>query len=288
MKIGVSSYSYSRLVNNKEMSQLAVVAKAKEMGFDAIEFSTIHLAEGQQVQAVAQQLREECARVGLPIVSYTIGANFLSPAGWQAEAQRLKGELEVAKILGVSMMRHDATWGFPSGHKGSKGFDDALPTLVQGCRAVTEMAADMGIRTMVENHGFVCQDSDRVERLANGVAHENFGLLVDVGNFLCVDEDPAKAVGRVAPYAFHAHVKDFHVKPGQAPNPGGGWFQSRAGNYLRGAVIGHGDVPVVQCLSLLKKAGYDGTVSIEFEGIEDVLTGIRLGRENLARYVQMA
>ena len=287
MKIGVSSYSYSRLVP-KEMSQIAVVAKAKEMGFDAIEFSTIHLADGQKVEAVAQELRDECARVGLPIASYTIGANFLSAAGWQAEAHRLKSELNVARILGVSMMRHDAMWGFPPGYKGLRGFEGALGTLIQGCRAVTEMAADMGIRTMVENHGFICQDSDRVERLVHGVGHENFGLLVDVGNFLCADEDPAKAVGRVAQYAFHAHVKDFHVKPGQAPNPGGGWFQSRAGNYLRGAVIGHGDVPVVQCLSLLKKAGYDGTVSIEFEGIEDVLTGIRMGRENLERYIKMA
>ncbi len=288
MKIGVSSYSYSRLVSGKQMTQMEVVAKVKEMGFEAIEFSTISLAEGERLETVAQQLRDECQRVGLPIASYTIGANFLSPGGWQAEVERLKGELKIAKILGVSMMRHDATWGFPAGHKGPKGFDDALPTLVQGCRAVTEVAAGMGIRTMVENHGFVCQDSDRVERLVNGVGHENFGLLVDVGNFLCADEDPAKAVGRVAQYAFHAHVKDFHVKSGQAPNPGGGWFKSRAGNYLRGAVIGNGNVPIVQCLSLLKKAGYDGTVSIEFEGIEDVLVGIRLGRENLEQYIKMA
>ena len=191
MKVGVSSYSYSRLVSGKQMTQIEVVAKAKEMGFDEIEFSTIHLADGEQLETVAQQLRAECQRVGLPIASYTIGANFLAPAGWQSEVERLKGELKIARILGVPMMRHDAMWGFPPGYKGGRGFDDVLPMLVQGCRAVTEIAAGMGIRTMVENHGFVCQDSDRVERLVNGVGHENFGLLVDVGNFLCADEDPA-------------------------------------------------------------------------------------------------
>ncbi len=58
----------------------------------------------------------------------------------------------------------------------TRGFDDALPTLVKGCWAVTEMGADMGIKTMVKNHGCFCQDSERVEKLANGVNHPNFGL----------------------------------------------------------------------------------------------------------------
>jgi sugar phosphate isomerase/epimerase len=139
---------------------------------------------------------------------------------------------------------------------------------------------------MVENHGFFCQDSERVEMLVNGVNHENFGLLIDMGNFLCADEDPAKAAGRLAPYAFHVHAKDFHTKPGTGPNPGRGWFQSRGGNYLRGSIIGHGDVPVVQCINIIRKSGYSGNISIEFEGMEDPLTGISVGFENLKAYLK--
>jgi sugar phosphate isomerase/epimerase len=109
-----------------------------------------------------------------------------------------------------------------------------------------------------------------------------------MGNFLCVDEDPAKALGRVLPYAFHVHAKDFHVKPGNGPNPGQGWFRSRAGNYLRGAIIGHGEVPIAQCLGIMKRSGYDGVLSIEFEGLEDPLKGIAMGLENLRRYAAEA
>jgi sugar phosphate isomerase/epimerase len=138
---------------------------------------------------------------------------------------------------------------------------------------------------MTENHGFFCQDSERVEKLVNEVNHANFGVLLDIGNFLCVDEDPAKAVGRLIPYVFHVHIKDFHVKSGMLPDPGEGWFQTRGGNYLRGAVIGHGDVPVVQCLNIMKKANYNGILSIEFEGIEDPLAGISIGFENLKKYI---
>ncbi|MDA1045067.1 MAG: TIM barrel protein, partial [Verrucomicrobia bacterium] len=220
----------------------------------------------------------------------TIGADFLRNGAdhWKAEANRLRTELNISRVLGVNAMRHDATGGFPKAHKGPRGFDDALPLIAKGCRAVTEFAADMGIRTMVENHGFFCQDSERIEKLVNAVNHENFGTLVDIGNFLCADEDAAVAVGRVAPYVFHAHAKDFHIKSGSAPNPGSGWFRSRAGNYLRGAIVGHGDVPVAQCVGILKRSGFDGILSIEFEGIEDPLTGIPIGLANLRNFLQQS
>lgn len=290
MKIGVSSYSFSRLVRGGQMKQIEVIAKAKEIGFDVLEFSTIAVPEGQTLDAFAQTLRDESDRVGLPVANYTIGADFIngSNGDLDAEIERVKQEVRIAAMLGAPGMRHDATRGFPAEHRGARGFDDALPRLVKGCRAVTEFAADMGIRTMVENHGFFCQDSDRVEKLANAVDHANFGILADMGNFLCADEDPTKALGRVMPCACHVHAKDFHVKPGSASNPGKGWFQSRAGNHLRGAIIGHGDVPIVQCLGIMKRAGYDGVLSIEFEGMEDVLTGITVGHENLRRYVAEA
>jgi sugar phosphate isomerase/epimerase len=269
------------------MDFLAIPAKAKETGFDIVEFSTFHLPAGETPLSFAPKVKAACDRAGLPVASYTIGADFLRAAGgWKAEVERLKDEVRAAKILGAPTMRHDATGGFPAGHKGAKGFDDALPTLSQGCRAVTEFAAGQGLKTMVENHGFFCQDSVRVEKLVNAVNHPNFGVLIDMGNFLCADDDPARALGLLLPYAFHCHAKDFHVKPGTAPNPGQGWFQSRAGNYLRGAIIGHGDVPVTQCLRLMKRAGYDGVLSIEFEGMEDVLTGIAVGHENLRRFVK--
>lgn len=288
MKIGVSSYSYSRLVRGGQMNQLAVGPKAKEMGFDVVEFSTLHLPAGETPLSFAPHVKEACDKAGIPVANYTIGADFLngSNGDWKAEAERLKDEVRVAKILGAPGMRHDATRGFDAKRLGPKGFDDALPTLVKGCRAVTEFAADLGIKTMVENHGFFCQDSERVEKLVNGVNHPNFGALIDMGNFLCADEDPAQAVGRLLPYGFHCHAKDFHTKPGNGANPGSGWFQSRGGNYLRGSIIGHGDVPVIQCLRLMRRAKFDGVLSIEFEGVEEVLTGIAMGLENLRRFVK--
>lgn len=290
MQIGVSSYSFRRLVVSGAMRQIDVIAKAKEMGFEAIEFSTLTLAEGETLDSLARQLAGEAARVGIPIVSYTIGADFLHGSGGDLEAEiaRVCEEVRIAGILGAPSMRHDATRGFDASHPGAKNFEAALPRLVKGCLAVTKFAAEQGIRTMVENHGHFCQDSERVEALACAVNHPNFGVLVDMGNFICVDEDPGRAIGRLMPYAFHVHAKDFHLKPGTLPWPGTGWALTRGGNFRRGAIIGHGDVPVAACLRVMRNAGYDGVLSIEFEGLEEPLEGIALGLDNLRRLTKEA
>ena len=130
---------------------------------------------------------------------------------------------------------------------------------------------------MTENHGFFSQDSQRVEKLYNAVDHPNFALLCDMGNFLCADEDPALAVARVAPYAQYVHAKDFIWKSYKDADPGEGAFRTRAGNFLRGTIVGHGNVPVQQCLHILKAAGFDGAIAIEFEGVETPCTALRIG-----------
>ena len=48
MKIGVSSYSFSGMTRNGRMKEIECIAKAKEMGFDCIEFSTLQqIPEGR-------------------------------------------------------------------------------------------------------------------------------------------------------------------------------------------------------------------------------------------------
>lgn len=286
MKIGVSSYSFQQLINSGQETQLSIMKKAKEIGFDGIEFIDLSPADGVSEKEYAKMIREESEKLSLPVISYTISANLLNESGLDAEVERICRKVDVAQILGVSCMRHDAAWGMPEELKKHAGFEQVLPTLVEGCKRVTEYAKEKGIVTMIENHGFFCQDSERVEKIITGVADDNFGVLLDVGNFSCADENSAVATGRLAPFIKHVHAKDFHIKSGNGINPGKGFFKSRAGNYLRGAIIGHGDIPVMQCLAIAKNADYDGYVSVEFEGLENCIDGIEIGFENLKKMIE--
>lgn len=283
MKYCVSSYSYSQLTSSGRKTEKELISLAKEMGFDAIEFAEIHPAEGEDKLEYARELNKLAAESGIVIAAYCIGSNLLNG---ETEVERLKGEVLVAEALGTKVMRHDASWGYPEGENKYLGFENALPVIVRGYKEVTEFAAGKGIKTCIENHGYFCQASSRVERIVTGVASPNFGALVDIGNFLCADENPAEAVGRMAPFAVHVHAKDFHVKDGNSFNPGEGFFKSKGGNYLRGAIIGHGNVPVAQCISVLKSSGYDGYITVEFEGMEDCIKGISIGLANLKRAVE--
>ncbi len=284
MKVAVSSYSFSQAIRDGRLTLKECIAKAKEIGFEAIEFVdfnvTSTLPEGMTMMEYAKELRAECDRVGIAVTNFTIGADFQN-RDTAEEVARVKEMVDIAEAFGATGMRHDVA----SGAKPYQSFDHALPKIADGVRQVAEYAASKGIKTMSENHGFFAQDALRVEKLINTVNHPNYGWLIDMGNFTCADENPAISVGIGAPYAFYVHAKDFIIKPADGPNPGKFFFQSRNGNYLRGTIVGQGNVPVKHCLIALKKAGYDGYVAIEFEGMEDCLLALEAGCENLKRYI---
>lgn len=283
MKLGVSSYSYSRYLGEGKLDLFGVISTTAEIGFTGIEFTGFGPnGDGQDPIEFAKKVKDACAAAKLEIMSWTVGADFLRN-DVDAEIERLKGQVDIAAALGAPAMRHDATGGFPDRSNNLSDYIEALPIVAKGYGGVTAYAADKGVKTMIENHGFFFQDSDRVEALINKVGNPNFGALVDIGNFLCADEEPTQAVKRMAPYAFHVHAKDFHVKC-PCSDPGDGWFRSRGGVPLRGAIVGHGNVNTKRCIEILKEGGYDGFLSIEFEGMEDNRKALEIGFANLKRY----
>lgn len=287
MKIGVSSYSYMQALRNGSMTLMDTIKNAAELGFEGYEVVdfvfTSQIPEGKTKVEFAKEIKAECEKYGLTITNYTCGADFQA-TDLDAEIARLKECVDIAEILGASGLRHDVAHGLSAEGK-YESFESILPRLVKGITAVTEYAATKGIKTMSENHGFFAQDALRVERLINAVNNPNYRWLVDMGNFTCADEKPAISVGIAAPYACYVHAKDFIVKPASGANPGKYFFRSRGGNYLRGTIVGQGDVDVKACLAALRNAGYDGFVSIEFEGMEDCVLALEAGRENLVRYI---
>ena len=135
-------------------------------------------------------------------------------------------------------------------------------------------AAKYGITTSIENHGFYVQGSERVKRIVLGVNRANFGTTLDVGNFLCADEDPVSATMNNISIATMIHFKDFHIKR-SAPPQEGGYIKTFHGNYLRGALTGDGDVDLKRISKIINESGYEGYLSVEFEGWEDPLFGRR-------------
>ena len=293
MKTAVSSYSFHQYIKAGKMTQLDAVRRAAEMGFEGIEFTDLKPSADRaptlsEQLAYAEQIRREAQACKIAIVGYMIGANLYggSAEADALEVSRLMGQVDVAAALGAPLMRHDVCRTERIGDR-VVGFDRMLPTIAANARKIADYAAQRGVRTCSENHGFIAQDSDRVERLYHAVDHENYGILVDMGNFACADEDSVRAVSRLAPYAVHAHAKDFIKKPyGAEIEAGLSSITTRGCNRLIGCALGDGDIPVAQCVAILKRAGYDGWITIEFEGNGDCIEEIAKGLERLKTYIR--
>jgi sugar phosphate isomerase/epimerase len=285
LKIGLSSYSLSRAINAGEMDILGAIKWISENGGEHMELSPGRLILAGN-DALVKAIVKQAADCGIALSSYTIGANFITETeeAFQKEIKRVKSEVEIAAALGVIRMRHDAG-SRPIPDSTVANFEKDLPKLVEACRSVADYAKKYGIVTSVENHGYHVQASERVHRLVLAVDRENFRTTVDIGNFLCTDEDPVSAVKNNIKLASMVHFKDFYRRSPQS-DLGEGWFKSKAGYFLRGSIVGQGDIDIPSAVKIIKGSGYDGFVSIEFEGMEDCKTGSRIGMQNLRRYFE--
>lgn len=282
MKVGVSLYSFHTYAADRVAGVKNCIQKAVEMGAEGLDFIEVGLPFDEYL-SYARDIGAFCRERGIAPVCFCTGAEFLRCESLQDEVVRVKRNVEIAAAYGCSVFRHDISCGFPAGD--CRSYDDAIEIVSPAVREIARYAEERGIVSTTENHGFFSQDSERVEKLIRSVNEPNFGALVDIGNFLCADEDCVSAVKRLVPYCRHAHAKDFHYKPATVESPGQGWFDSRGGAHLRGAILGHGQIQVRECMEELRKGGYCGYLNLEFEGMEDTMTGVSLGMENLKKYI---
>ena len=281
INIGLSSYSMSRAINDDRMSVFEVmdyIAKNGGQHMEVVPFGKLIVNGNDEL---ISQMVQHAKDAGIALSSYTIGANFAldSKAEIDAEVERVKGEIEVAAKLGVTRMRHDAGWK-PASEANYATFEKYLPGVVDSFGILADYAKQYGIVTSLENHGYLFQGSERVQRVILGVNRDNFRTTLDVGNFLCADEDPVIATMNNIPYASMIHFKDFYIREDQ-PAVTDGYFQYMHGRWLKGATTGEGDVDLKRITQIIKDANYDGFLSIEFEGWEDCIVACERSLRNV-------
>ena len=283
MKLGISIYCLDQAMA-AGMSVFEALDYAKEIGAEHIELVPFHLPlvneeSGALNTELIDAVREHAEKIGLEISTYSVNADFLkkSPEAYQKEIARVKLHIDAAERLGIHYMRHDIA-GFrrPFSELTQENFEKEFPVMVDCVRELYAYAKTKGITTTLENHGFYVNGSERLIRILREATCPDLGMTLDVGNFLCVDEYSLGAVKKCLPYAKIIHLKDFYVRdkealPGQNEMfncDNGSWFETLGGMLLRGAITGQGDLPVEKIIKEIVSSGFDGYVSIEFEGME--------------------
>ena len=285
MKTCISTYSYSKAIKKGEMTQYDCIDYNKKLGVDGLEIVILDgdVPEDHTFASYVKLLCDHAREVGLEVPILTMASDlYLRP---EADFEMLKGYIDVAAENNIPLMRHDITFRF-RGDEDVKSPYVITEKIAPIVRELAEYAESKGVKTCSENHGRVMQDSDRIEQFIAAVGHKNYGFLCDMSNFGGADEKSEVAVSRLIQHVCFVHGKDCFIKSGMQYNPGRLWGRTRGGNYRRPTIFGHGDVPCFQILSALKEYGYDGWISLEYEGWEDNLMALEIGTENLKRMIK--
>ncbi|MCL2158914.1 MAG: sugar phosphate isomerase/epimerase [Oscillospiraceae bacterium] len=293
MKFGASIYSISRKILSGEFSPAEAVRWLCENGAEVIELVPFGIDMIGNAELV-DELLNVAAKHNVGLENYSLNANFLQISKEQktAEMSRVKSHIDVAGKLRLPTMRIDASgYRRPLETNTITNFFDDLPEIAKVYDELCGHALKYGITVLLENHGFHLNGSDRTIQIFETVKNENFALQLDTGNFACVDESPEIAVKKLVSRAKTIHIKDFYIRdedndPGDATqfDCSGSWFRSQNGRYLRGAILGQGDLNIRKIVALIKDSGFDGNIFVEFEGMEDPLYGTKVSLLNLRRY----
>ena len=228
----------------------------KEIGYDGIEVrvaadgqidsETITDEEATKIYAAAQAEGMEFSS----LVSYY--QDFAGEEKRESVIANLKRVIEVAAILHCPIVR---VYGGTEAHAHPElWFNDVWNRTVSGIREVAEYAANYGDRIAIETHiGSLTMSIRDVLRLVEDVNMDNVGILFDYAWVeLAGVEFGKEAVRKAAGHIFHVHVKDWKL-------------ESRLPLKKTSCLMGEGTVAWEEVLQELKRIGYTGYVSDEYE-----------------------
>ena len=261
-RIAVSTYSFWQF-QRKELRDLETcIDLAAEMGFDGVEF--LHRQMQNESNDYLQRIKRRAFVHGLALCGFSTHQGFLHPdeAVRQKNVEHTLRCIELAYRMGIPTMRvNTGTWGT------SKNFDelmknrgleppleghtdeDGFKWVIDGLGQCLKKAEECGVVLGLENHWGLGRTPEGVLRVVDALKSPWLRVTLDTGNFL---EDPYPKLAKLAPKAALVQAKTYY---------GGGLWYTLELDYDRIA-------------ALLRKAGYRGYISLEFEGKEDPRTGV--------------
>lgn len=269
MKTAVTMVSVARYFSEGKIDARGFIEFCAKLGVDAVDLLEYYWRDkAAEVPQVPGWLRDN----GLTISAYAVGNNFVKTDAveWREQIEYVKRGIETAAALGANKMR---VFG---GHipENTLEREEGIKLVKEGLSSCLGKAAEYNVVLALENHGDMPGRSEEVLGIIREINSPFLRCNLDIANFMDddvdVQEDPVGAVRKLLPYSVHSHVKDFA-------------YFSDMPEKLKGCVLGEGLVPVRECLQIMSDGGYDGYLSLEFEGRAhiDELVGIEKSIKNL-------
>jgi sugar phosphate isomerase/epimerase len=140
--------------------------------------------------------------------------------------------------------------------------DAAMAQMKQSYAAIVEVASAYEITINIEVHGYFTTNPDRLEEMLDFCDSPYLGLNLDTGNSFIAGQDPVAFCQRFLKRIRHVHIKD--VSDSLAASVRG----EQTGIAVSQCAIGDGvnAENICEVLRLLRRARYEGVLSMECEG----------------------
>ena len=316
MRTGFSIYSFWNAFRKREMTVEEAFAFMHEKGAEAVEIADFAVPLHQGLPGpfrvlgydpdMERKLVEYADKYQIPLAAYSCGSDISRAKGddYKRMMEHLHSEIELAHRLGIPLIRIDLVRVMVGKDDvGIEAYDGLFEQAVLSAKALCDYAAQYGMTVTVENHGTLMNGADRVKKLVKAVDKPNYGVTLDLGNTVCVDEDPVFAARDLVPLAKEIHVKDFYIRSDpyaigakfkdgyEVSDPSvlgnGSWLTTKHLRYLRGAIVGHGDLPMRDLIRTVVRSDFAGDMLIEFEGMEEARVACELSLNNLRHIIEL-
>jgi inosose dehydratase len=200
---------------------------------------------------------------GLTISSVCAHAELLDPtAPWRYGTAQIIKAVKIAGVLGI---KHVITSeGDPKTEFGKKlNSTQAVFAIAEKLYEPLRLAADMGVKILIEPHGHITDSVIYTEQVLNECNSEALGLNLDTGNLWLGGGDPVEYIKKFGNIIEHVHWKDL---PAEMEVHRGKMF----GCGMAVIPLGTGVVPVEEVFNELVKMGFDGYSTFEIAGEEAV------------------
>jgi len=269
-KPSLAQWSLNRSIKEKKLDAFNFAAMSRSLGFEAVEYvsqlyipyldASSSILSG--MQSLSKKLLEKSNEQAIENLLIMIDEE--GDLGFQDKSKRLesvenhKKWVDAAKFIGCHSIRVNLF--------GEGSMQEQQDNSVDSLALLGTYAKDQNINVLVENHGGYSSDPNWLVQVMKMVNMDNVGTLPDFGNFCiereggerwntpCINEYPDiyEAVELMMPYAKAVSAKSFN-------------FDAH-GNETK--------IDYYKMMKVVKDAGYQGYIGIEFEGDAPETKGI--------------
>lgn len=276
-KLSLAQWSLNRAIRSGEMNVMDFAKKAKELGFEGIEYvSQLYTKELEKdadakvaMQNLLQALKSESEKHGVKNLIIMIDNEGELASTKEAERKKAvenhKKWVDAAQELGCHSIRVNLF--------GAETEKEWVAAAADGLGKLADYAKTKNVNVIVENHGGFSSNAVLLVEAIEKADRANCGTLPDFGNFCLEREGGARWEAKcIKEYPKYQGVEELmpHAKAVSAKS------------YDFDAEGNETTIDYKKMLEIVKDAGYSGFIGVEYEGERlGEIEGIKATRELL-------